>query len=167
MAKSWKYREKFPLKKKIARFFRWTLNVLFLFAVLAAVAITASEALGGPLPTWKKLYQKAGLSAAPHTVADSAGLATKVHFIDVGQADATLVEQDGKFALIDAGDFTSQIDLLNYLDDVGVKTIDLLIMTHPHTDHIGGMEAVLKRYRVKQVLLPDFSKAPAITGSTA
>lgn len=166
MAKKWKYRPKTSFQTQIKRFFKWLLNILFLLAVLAAVAITVSEALNGPLPTWRALYQKAGLSVAPHTVEDSAGTKTKIHFIDVGQADATLVEQNGKFALIDAGDFTSQIDLLNYLDGIGVKTIDLLIMTHPHTDHIGGMEAVLKRYRVKQVLLPDFSKIPTVTGYT-
>ncbi|MEG2672870.1 MAG: ComEC/Rec2 family competence protein [Ruthenibacterium sp.] len=167
MAKNRKYRPKTSFQTKIKHFFKWTLNAAFLLAMLAAVAVTLSEALGGPLPTWQDLYQKAGLSTAPHTMADSAGTATKVHFIDVGQADATLVEQDGKFALIDAGDFTAQIELLDYLDKVGVKTIDLLVMTHPHTDHIGGMEAVLKRYRVKQVLLPDFSKAPPLTGYTA
>lgn len=85
---------------------------------------------------------------------------TKVHFIDVGQAAATLIESDGVFCLIDAGMADTEQDLVGYLRDAGVQTIDLLVMTHPHADHIGGMVAVLEAFEVEQVLLPDLSKAP-------
>ncbi|WP_367926071.1 ComEC/Rec2 family competence protein [uncultured Ruthenibacterium sp.] len=95
--------------------------------------------------------------AVPATADDAK---TKIHFIDVGQADATLLEQNGFFALIDAGEADTQTDLIDYLHEVGVEKLEYLIMTHPHSDHIGGMRAVLDTFEVNQVLLPNFDKAP-------
>ena len=135
--------------------------------MVAAAATTYSEKTGGPLPTWNELYAAAGLLQPVHLPEETNGAATRIHFIDVGQADATLIEQNGEFALIDAGDTDSEQDLLHYLDAVGVETIKLLVMTHPHADHIGSMRAVLQKYKIEQVLLPALSKAPAVDNSLA
>ena len=78
----------------------------------------------------------------------------------MGQADATLFEQNGAFALVDSGTQDAQQDLLDYLHEAGVEELDYVIMTHPQSDHIGGMRAVLDEFPVEQVLLPDFDKAP-------
>ena len=48
----------------------------------------------------------------------------------------------------------------------GVAKLDLLVMTHPHADHIGGMQAVLDAFPVDRAVLPDFAKAPMPTTST-
>ncbi len=126
--------------------------------ILFALVITVGEYVGSPLPTWDDLYK---LAAGEQHVAISAeaveNTAVKVHFIDVGQGDATLIEQGGEFCLIDAGDTGSGDVVTNYLDNVGVESIDLLIMTHEHTDHIGGMVDVLENFDVEHVLLPVFS----------
>lgn len=78
-----------------------------------------------------------------------------VHFIDVGQGDCELVElPDNKYMLIDAGDNGAEDAVLSYLDKEGVKKIDYLVATHPHADHIGGMEEVIKKYDIGEIYMP-------------
>ncbi len=75
-----------------------------------------------------------------------------VHFIDVGQGDSILVQTpDGKVMLIDAGDQRSGRVVASYLRAQGVRQIDVLVGTHPHSDHIGGMPEVIKSFPVAQV----------------
>ncbi len=84
-----------------------------------------------------------------------------VTFIDVGQGDSELVElPDGKIMLIDAGEASSSQAVLDALEAAGVDQIDYLVASHPHADHIGGMEAVLAAYDVASVWAPD---APGTT----
>lgn len=76
-----------------------------------------------------------------------------VHFIDVGQGDSTLIETpSGKFILIDAGTNDSEYELLSYLDAERVKSIECMLLTHQHEDHIGSADAVLDNYEVKNVV---------------
>ena len=82
-----------------------------------------------------------------------------VTFIDVGQGDSTLVElPDGKTMLVDAGEASASGNVLDALDKADVDTIDYLVATHPHADHIGGMEAVLAAYDVNEIWMPDVSE---------
>ena len=82
----------------------------------------------------------------------------KIHFIDVGCADAALLQYgegtEAKYALIDTGAVSyhestdSTIDLTKtpvyeYLNKLGVKHLEFVLLTHPHQDHIGGMEKIL------------------------
>lgn len=78
-----------------------------------------------------------------------------VHFVDVGQGDCELVElPENKYMLIDAGDNGAEDAVLSYLDKEGVKKIDYLVATHPHADHIGGMEEVIKKYDIGEIYMP-------------
>ncbi|MEG1010692.1 MAG: MBL fold metallo-hydrolase [Ruthenibacterium sp.] len=173
MAYSYKYytpyteqQKKRAFKKRLTRWKKYMLAALCAVAGLCAAAITASQLVGGPLPTWREIY---ALCAAPPAVSAESEVpdaATRIHFIDMGQADATLIEQDGEFCLIDAGGMGSKQALLDYLDAAGVKNIKLLVMTHEHADHIGAMAAVLEHYNVERVLLPDFSNSEAPNGYT-
>lgn len=79
----------------------------------------------------------------------------KVHFIDVGQGDATLIQTpNGSIILKDAGDRHMGSRVVSYLKSQGVDTIDLLIGSHPHVDHIGGMAEVIENFNVKKVSIP-------------
>ncbi len=89
-----------------------------------------------------------------------------VHFIDVGQGDAVLLEDGGEWALLDAGPPEGQDGLLAYLKAAGVDAFRYVVMTHPHADHIGGMRAVVEAYPIGTVLLPDLDKAPYPTTAT-
>ena len=78
----------------------------------------------------------------------------KVHFIDVGQGDSILIQSDGSNILIDAGENDQGSVVVDYLKRQGVKKIDLLMMTHPHSDHIGGMDDVIQAFEIGQILMP-------------
>lgn len=80
----------------------------------------------------------------------------KVHYIDVGQADSTLLQfsDDGEdfTLLIDAGNWNGN-DVLNYLTSQNVSQIDIAIGTHPDADHIGQLDKVLTTFDVGEVWL--------------
>jgi len=75
-----------------------------------------------------------------------------VYFLDVGQGDASLFFYDGKTILIDAGEYEMGDRVVDELLSHGVTKIDLLVATHPHSDHIGGMQKVLAAFPVGKVL---------------
>lgn len=77
----------------------------------------------------------------------------KVIFFDVGQGDSSLVRTPaGNNILIDGGpDSTALYKLGKYLPIYG-RTIDLMILTHPHSDHVAGLIPILEKYKVKQIL---------------
>jgi competence protein ComEC len=75
----------------------------------------------------------------------------RVHFIDVGQGDSILIQtSDGRNILVDGGDTGTGV--VGYLQSVGVQQIDLMVATHPHADHIGGLVEVLRTYPVLTVV---------------
>ena len=74
-----------------------------------------------------------------------------IHFIDVGQADCTLLICGETTILIDAGNTDDGHMVCSYLDSLGVDEIDLAIATHAHEDHLGGYASVFYDFEVKQV----------------
>lgn len=74
----------------------------------------------------------------------------EVHFIDVGQADATLFVHADAAVLIDAGHWLDD-DLVAYLAAVGITRLDLVVITHPHADHLGQFDQVLDGLDVDEV----------------
>lgn len=79
----------------------------------------------------------------------------KVHFIDVGQADCILIESNKKYMLIDAGNNDDEKLILTYLKKNKVKRLEYVIGTHPHEDHIGSLDAVIKNFEIGKVILPE------------
>lgn len=73
-----------------------------------------------------------------------------VHFIDVGQGDSTLLQGPDFTIVIDAGRHEGK-EVVPYLQKAGVDTIDLLVGTHPHADHIGQMAQVINQFKVHEV----------------
>ncbi|MBR5521106.1 MAG: MBL fold metallo-hydrolase [Oscillospiraceae bacterium] len=75
--------------------------------------------------------------------------------LDVGQAACTLIESDGQFALIDAGDDGGNTDIMAYLYRRNVKKIDLLVISHFHHDHTSSMMDVIRNFEIGTVIIPD------------
>ena len=78
----------------------------------------------------------------------------KVHFIDVGQADSILVQQGNSSMLIDAGNNGDAQTIKSYLDNQGIKALDVVIGTHVHEDHIGSMDYIINSFKVGKVYFP-------------
>ncbi len=70
----------------------------------------------------------------------------KIHYIDVGQGDSELIQIEDKNILIDAG--TSDKEAIDYIKSIGVTNLDYVIATHPHEDHIGSMDDVIKEANI-------------------
>lgn len=80
----------------------------------------------------------------------------EVCFFDVDQADSALFRSpDGKTLLIDAGDIATKYTLQEKLKSLQIERIDILIATHPHSDHIGGMQQIIENFEIGCIYLPD------------
>ena len=96
--------------------------------------------------TTEQSIQEAGDNSSPVTQQVSGD--TKVHFIDTGHSDSVLIENNGKFALIDAGDRDDDTTVKSYLTGQGVKRLEYLIITHFHADHFGAADTVVTDFEV-------------------
>lgn len=77
----------------------------------------------------------------------------KIHYIDVGQGDSELIQENGQNMLIDTGTNESANSLVSYLHSQNIKKIDYLVLTHPHEDHIGGADAVVKNFDIGTIYM--------------
>ena len=77
-----------------------------------------------------------------------------VHYIDVGQGDSILISVNNKNLLIDAGPGSGEDKVVNYLNENNIKKLDYIIATHPHEDHIGGMDKVIENFEVGEFYSP-------------
>ena len=76
--------------------------------------------------------------------------AVEITFIDAGEGEAMLLESEGETALIDSGNLISGGDISEFLKAKGLESLDVVIITHPHLDHLGGIFQVLSKFNIKQ-----------------
>jgi len=137
----------------VIRLTRLMRNIIVSVAVLVAVIVFAGKYTGMIQPT----EAAGGVPAA----SAPAGSGVVVSFIDVGQGDSELIQTPGGNVLIDSGDYFARDALLQYLKKAGVKDFEYVVATHPHSDHISNIYAVLDAYPVKHVLMPDVTDTTA------
>ncbi|MBE6729821.1 MAG: MBL fold metallo-hydrolase [Ruminococcaceae bacterium] len=79
----------------------------------------------------------------------------KIHYIDVGQGDSIFIElTNDRVMLIDAGESEYSSTVINYIKNLRYNKIDYLVATHPHSDHIGGMEKVINAFTIGEIYMP-------------
>ena len=81
----------------------------------------------------------------------------QIHFLRAYWSDIILVESDGLFAMIDTGYTRDAERIMQYLDAVGVKRLEWILITHFHKDHYGSLVPLLERYPVGRVYMKKFS----------
>lgn len=77
----------------------------------------------------------------------------KIYILDVGQGSACLIKNNDDYMLIDAGENSCEDLIVQYLNDYGVTHLRYLIGTHPDSDHIGGLDAVIENFDIDTVFL--------------
>ena len=103
----------------------------------------------------------ASSGAAKSSATATAGKDVTIKMLNVGQGDSILIQTAEQTVLIDTSDVDERDKFKRELDKAGVKKIDKVILTHPHADHIGGMDVLLKDYQVGTVYdngMPSTSK---------
>lgn len=119
--------------------------------VFLVVTIVISVVQAFSVPVWKNVF-KAFDVAEYSSVADEYPMS--VHVLDVGKADSIFITCEGKNILIDAGETDIYNVVGEYLRKLDIKTIDLLVLTHQHSDHVGSMSSVVDEFEIKECTMP-------------
>ncbi len=150
-----KKRSRKKKKEPIMVGFRSLISVALAFAAGIIVTLNGVLEIEG-IPTWQQLSDLATtvlLGEQTFETAPSEGT-LEVHYIDVGQGDSILIKTPEKNLLIDGGDNSQGEAVVDYLKNNGVQNIDTIIATHPHADHIGGLDIVVDSIPTSKVIVP-------------
>ncbi|MCL1788790.1 MAG: MBL fold metallo-hydrolase [Oscillospiraceae bacterium] len=113
---------------------------------------------------WDPISDFFGLNESPKVSRTAEG-DIQVHFIDVGQGDCALILTEDKAVLIDSGDAEYADKVIQYIRKMGVGSLDLIIVSHPHADHIGGMAQIIKTVNTDRLLMPKLPDELIPTGN--
>ena len=147
-----------PTKKQIRAVKKATAGIPF-YILLLLVALAACVVLILELAGITDFF--GGKAREPYAVT---GGTVEVHMIDVGQGDCILFMAPEGNIMFDAGENKAESEekIKNYLDSLGVKEIEYLILTHHDADHIGGADMVLAEYEVLNVIKPELEKTTKV-----
>ncbi|GAA0237519.1 ComEC/Rec2 family competence protein [Metaclostridioides mangenotii] len=127
-------------------------SLMILIVFMVSIFLTACD----QLDIVNEVISDSSSEQSTETIKTS-GENVKIHFIDTGNSDAILIEDNGVFTLIDGGDNDDEDLMVDYLNKSGVKSIKYLISTHAHADHLGGLDAVVKNFEIENVLVSNGS----------
>lgn len=127
------------LQKKLLKF-----NALLLAAVLLFSGCTFKDTA-----TSNSTSQTPPTSSVIHDSINN----VEIHFIDTGNSDSILVKDGAKAMLIDGGDVDDDKDLVSYIQAQGVTELEYVVASHPHADHIGGLDSVIKTFPIQYLFV--------------
>ncbi|MGN1478652.1 MAG: ComEC/Rec2 family competence protein [Acutalibacteraceae bacterium] len=134
-------------------------RVIYIILAIAVLAVAFSRLAP---ETWDSLFEKTGVNDSVVTDA-----ALTVSFIDVGQGDCTLFySPDNGVILVDSGEADKAQTVINYLNSLGIETIDYCVMTHPHSDHMGSMAQIMSKFNIENLIIPELSEINIPTTKT-
>ena len=103
---------------------------------------------------WRNIFDKSGVSNVTTQTYDAE---MQVHFLDVGKADCAYIKCGDKHILIDAADVETNNNVVEYLKRQCVPKFDLVVVSHPHRDHIGQMDKVINEFEIDRFIIPEIS----------
>lgn len=125
-------------------------GILFLFSK----GSSGGESSGGEQSLSANSADKSEADQNGNSSTSDGSAQVNVHFIDVGQGDCTLVMSHGEAMLIDSGERDDSDRVIKYLKEQGVTKLSCIIVTHPHTDHMGEMPDILKAFKTDKFIMP-------------
>ena len=130
--------------KSVCRFIlKVCLCFVFLFGLLIFLLIDYDYSL---ISKMEKLREKEDSLVNPYYSKD-----LEITMVDVGQGDGFVFTIDDKVVVVDCGPMHNYSKMSDYLESIGCKRINLLILTHPHQDHFGGLSSILSNFRVDRI----------------
>ena len=136
-------------KKKINKILN---TIIILLLVLISLAYTKKELVDNNENTNEKTVS---------TLKTNSNL--EVYYFDVGQADSILIRENDNNILIDAGNNEDGEKLVNYLkNDLNIEKFNMVVGTHPHEDHIGGLDNVIDSFDIDTILMPNATSTSKI-----
>lgn len=127
--------------KKINKIF----NKIIIFLIIIIIGLLSKEQILNKTTNDKK--------TSNNIITDSQ---LEIYFFDVGQADSILIKENDYTMLIDGGNQSDGKNLVKYLEeDLNINDIDILVGTHPHEDHIGGLTDIINSLEIGKIYLPN------------
>ncbi|MDO4481307.1 MAG: MBL fold metallo-hydrolase [Bacillota bacterium] len=119
-------------------------------AVVLLIWMTAAGCSGEPVDLDSVSTRITGAGSSSDNLSDEEVM--KIHFIDVGQGDCTFIDYGDKEILVDCGEWEYSRDVIDYIAPYVDGALDMIIATHPDSDHIGGMMYIFDRFQVAYVV---------------
>ena len=127
-------------------------NIAVLLAALVCMALfVAALSNSNNMPDWNALFKK------DNSVSQTGDDVDYIRILDVGQGDSILIRSNGQTAVIDTGTPESAEQLISSLNGAGVQRIDVLMLSHLHMDHTGGLNRIIEEYKVVNMVLPSLT----------
>ena len=117
------------------------LNKLIIFLIVVLIGIYGKQYIEESYS-----YQDTGVSTTSNL---------EIYFFNVGQADSIFIKNNDYTMLIDAGNNSDGDNIVEFLKEKNIKDVDVVVGTHPHEDHIGGLDDVISNFIVDKIYMPD------------
>ena len=126
--------------------------------IIAVLAFAGSKLIKDP----ETLFEDTGLRNSQQSESNM----MYVDFIDVGQGNCTLVHMGDTAILVDSGEVGAAQTVISYIKNLGIDELDCVLVTHPHSDHMGAMTKILYEFEIKDLIMPEIPEDIIPTNST-
>lgn len=126
--------------------------------IIAVLAFAGSRLIKDP----ETLFEDTGLRNSQQSESNM----MYVDFIDVGQGNCTLVHMGDTAILVDSGEVGAAQTVISYIKNLGIDELDCVLVTHPHSDHMGAMTKILYEFEIKDLIMPEIPEDIIPTNST-
>lgn len=125
---------------------------------IAVISVLCTHFFGD----FKSIYSELGLRSTEQGNPEN----MYVSFIDVGQGNCTLLRCGDKAVLVDSGEVGAAQTVIGYIKNLNIDTLDCVLVTHPHSDHMGAMTKLLYEFKIKDFIMPEIPEDIIPTSKT-